>query len=110
MTPLGQVLALGNQTLMNGAGQQGDAVLADLVAEVLAGEAHGTRTGRTQDTHIPVLPLLGVGQRTRGGHGVIASMPVLVATVGGVKCWSRWIGPLPSDGLLRLIASAAVPR
>ena len=41
--PLGQVLALGNQTLVNGTGQQGDAVPADLVAEVLAGDADGTR-------------------------------------------------------------------
>jgi hypothetical protein len=37
-TPLGQVLALRNQTLMNRTGQQGDAVPADLVAEVLAGD------------------------------------------------------------------------
>ena len=36
--PLGQVLALGNQTLMNRTGQQGDAVPADLIAEVLAGD------------------------------------------------------------------------
>ena len=36
--PLGQVLALRNQTLMNRTGQQGDAVPADLVAEVLAGD------------------------------------------------------------------------
>ena len=36
--PLGEVLALGNQTLMNRTGQQGDAVLADLVAEVLTGD------------------------------------------------------------------------
>ena len=39
--PLGQVLALvGDQTLMNGAGQQGDAVPADLVAEVLASDTN----------------------------------------------------------------------
>ena len=38
-TPLGEVLALRNQTLVNRTGQQGDAVLADLVAEVLAGDA-----------------------------------------------------------------------
>jgi hypothetical protein len=37
-TPLGQVLALGNQTLVNRTGQQGDAVLADLVAEVLTSD------------------------------------------------------------------------
>ena len=36
--PLGQVLTLRNQTLMNRTGQQGDAVPADLVAEVLAGD------------------------------------------------------------------------
>ena len=35
---LGQVLTLRNQTLMNRTGQQGDAVPADLVAEVLAGD------------------------------------------------------------------------
>ena len=32
----GQMLALGDQTLVDGAGQQGDAVPADLIAEVLA--------------------------------------------------------------------------
>jgi hypothetical protein len=37
--PLGQVLSLRNQTLMNRAGQQGDAVPPDLVAKVLAGDA-----------------------------------------------------------------------
>ena len=36
--PLGKVLALRNQTLMNRTGQQGDAVPADLIAEVLAGD------------------------------------------------------------------------
>ena len=36
--PLGQVLPLGNQTLMNRTGEQGDAVPADLVAEVLTGD------------------------------------------------------------------------
>ena len=36
--PLGQVLALRNQTLMDRTGQQGDAVPADLVAEVLTGD------------------------------------------------------------------------
>jgi hypothetical protein len=36
--PLGQVLTLRNQTLMNRAGQQGDAVPTDLIAEVLAGD------------------------------------------------------------------------
>ena len=36
-TPLGQVLTLGNESLVNGTGQQGDAVPADLVSKVLAG-------------------------------------------------------------------------
>ena len=36
--PLGEVLALGNQTLVNRTGQQGDAVPSDLVAEVLTGD------------------------------------------------------------------------
>jgi len=47
--PLGQVLALGDQTLMDWTGQHRDAVSACLVAEVLAGDADGTRAGRTQD-------------------------------------------------------------
>ena len=36
-TPPSQVLPLRNQTLMNGTGEQGDAMPADLVAEVLTG-------------------------------------------------------------------------
>ena len=38
-TPPSQVLALRDQTLMNRAGQQGDAVLVELIAKVLAGHA-----------------------------------------------------------------------
>ena len=38
-TPPSQVLALGDKTLMNRAGEQGDAVPAHLVTEVLAGHA-----------------------------------------------------------------------
>ena len=37
--PLGQVLSVGNQTLMNRTSEKSDAVPADLVAEVLAGDA-----------------------------------------------------------------------
>jgi hypothetical protein len=37
-TPFCQVLPLRNQTLVNRTGEQGDAVPADLVAEVLAGD------------------------------------------------------------------------
>ena len=36
--PLRQMLPLRNQTLMNRTGEQGDAVPADLVAEVLTGD------------------------------------------------------------------------
>ena len=36
--PFSQVFPLGNQTLVNWTGQQGDAVPADLVAEVLTGD------------------------------------------------------------------------
>ena len=36
--PLGEVLSLRNQTLVNRTGEQGDAVPADLVAEVLTGD------------------------------------------------------------------------
>jgi len=42
IAPLGQMLALGNQTLMDRTGQHRDAVPADLVAEVLTGDADGT--------------------------------------------------------------------
>ena len=37
-TPLSEVLTLGNQTLMDRTGEQGDAVPADLIAEVLTGD------------------------------------------------------------------------
>ena len=37
--PLGEVLALRNQTLVNRTGEKGDAVPADLVAKVLTGDA-----------------------------------------------------------------------
>ena len=44
-----------DQTLMNRAGEQGDAVPADLVAEVLAGDADGARSGRAQDIPFQVV-------------------------------------------------------
>jgi len=40
--PFGQMLALGDQTLMNRTGQHRDAVPAHLVAEVLTGDADST--------------------------------------------------------------------
>ena len=61
--PFGQMLALGNQTLMDRTGQHRDAVPADLIAEVLTGDADGTGAGRMQDIHIQVVPLFWRGLR-----------------------------------------------
>jgi hypothetical protein len=66
--PLGQVLTLGDQTLMNRTGQQGDAVPADFVAEVLAGDAEGTGTGWLQDIPLQVIPLFCMGQGIGSRH------------------------------------------
>jgi hypothetical protein len=56
--PLGEVLTLRNQTLMNGAGEKGDAVPADLVAEVLASDADRPRAGWFEDIPLKELPFL----------------------------------------------------
>jgi len=48
---------LGNQTLMNRVGQHRDAVPADLVAEVLAGDADGTGATSGQDIPLQTVPL-----------------------------------------------------
>jgi hypothetical protein len=87
--PLGQVLSLGNQTLMNGAGQHRDAVPTHLVAEVLAGDADSARAGKTQDIHIQVVPLLSRGargDRESRGHRRRANAPVLLVMGWQVKC------------------------
>jgi hypothetical protein len=68
---------------MDGAGQQGDAVPADLVAEVLAGDADRPSTGGFKDIPLQVIPLFWVGQVTGNGHRSTASTPVLVAKMGG---------------------------
>jgi len=83
--PLGQVLVLGNQTLMNRAGQHRDAVLTHLVAELLTGHADSARTGRTQDIHIQVVPLLRGQQRAGSRHHRQASTSVLLNFSGRVK-------------------------
>jgi len=62
------MLALGNQTLMDRTGEHRDAVPGDLVAEVLAGDADGTRAGRTQDIHIEEVPLLRGKRRASGRY------------------------------------------
>lgn len=76
---LGQVLALGNQSLMDRTGQHRDAVPTDLVAEVLTGDADSARAGRAQDIHIQVVPLLRRQGRASSGHHRRASTPVLLA-------------------------------
>jgi len=86
-TPLAQMLTLGNQTLVNRASQHGDAVFAHLIAEVLAGNADGTRAGGAQNIQIQVVPLLSSrgGGGTGDGHTSKARTPVLVAFSAGVK-------------------------
>ena len=59
---------MGNDPLMDRKGQQRDAVPADLVAEVLTGDADSARAGRTQDIHIQVVPLLRGQHRANGGR------------------------------------------
>jgi len=74
------MLTLGNQTLVDGTGQHRDAVPADLVAEVLTGDADDTRTGRTQDIRIQAVPLLRRdtrGDRAQCRHKTDASTSVL---------------------------------
>jgi len=57
-TPLGQVLPLRNQPLARRAGQQGDAVPAHLITEVLASHADATSTRGAQNIEVHVVPLL----------------------------------------------------
>jgi len=97
------MLALGNETLMNPAGQQGDAVPADLVAEVLTGDAEGTGAGWLQDIQVQVIPLFCVGQGIGDGHSTTASTPVLFAVVRGVKESIETLGAT-------VVASASKPH
>jgi hypothetical protein len=76
------VLALGNQTLMNGAGEQGHAVPADLVAEVLTGDARRPRKGGFQNIPLQIIPLFWMDQVTGNSHKDAASTSVLVAVAG----------------------------
>jgi hypothetical protein len=80
--PPSQVLALGDESLMNRTGQHSDALVPDLIAEVLTGDADSTRAGRAQNIHIEVVPLLGRRSRANSGHHQLASTPVLVAVMG----------------------------
>ena len=67
---------------MNRTGQHSDALVPDLIAEVLTGDADSTRAGRAQYIHIEVVPLLSRRSRASGGHHRRAGTPVLVAVMG----------------------------
>jgi len=69
---------------MNWAGEQGDAMPADLITEVLASHADPGGAGRFQDINIQVVPLLG-GNGISGRHRSQASTSVLLVTVQEVK-------------------------
>ena len=73
---------LWNQTLMDGTGEEGDAVPADFVTEVLAGDADRPCAGWFQNIPLQVIPLFWVGQSGRGGHSSKTRTPVLVAVRG----------------------------
>jgi len=60
--PLGQVFALGDQTLMDRTGEHRHAVPAHLVAEVLAGDADSARAGTGDSSGVPVSPPRPLGQ------------------------------------------------
>jgi len=79
-----QVLSLGNQTLMNRTGQQGDAVPAHHITEVLASHADLWGAGGFQDIDIQVVPLL-CGNGVSSRHRSRASTSVLLANVQKVK-------------------------
>ena len=94
-TPLGQMLPLRNQTLMYRTGEQGDAVSADLIAEVLAGHTDPLGAGRTQDIHAQVRPFLNGFRvsRASSGHRSQESTPVLVRALSCVcdcPCFAKW--------------------
>jgi len=81
------MLPLRNQTLVNRAGQQGDAVPADLIAEVQTGDADPSGTDRFQDIHAQVRPFLSGNRVSRASrrHRSQVSTSVLLATERVVK-------------------------
>ena len=78
-TPPSQMLPLRDQTLMDWAGEQGDAVPTDFVAEVLASHTDPGGAGGSQDINIQVVPLLS-GNGVSSRHRSQASTSVLLAT------------------------------
>ena len=81
-TPHGQVLPLRNQTLVDGAGQQGDAALADLVSEGLTGDANGTSKGGALNIQVQVISRLWAGKNMASSHKRTAATPKRVAVAG----------------------------
>lgn len=67
-TPEAGVEDLGNQTLMDRTSQHRDAVPADLVAKVLAGDADPGGASRAQDIHIQGVPFLRRRRMAGSGH------------------------------------------
>lgn len=86
--PLGQVLALGDQTLMDRAGQHRDAVPADLVVAVRAGDADSARASG--------------GHRRQAGASVLlterGSGQVLLLQIQGAAPKVPTMTPLPPGG------------
>ena len=83
-TPPSQVLTLGDQTVMNRAGQQGDAVPAHLITEVLASHTDPGGAGRSKDIYFQIIPLLS-GNGINSRHRSQTSTSVPLATVQEVK-------------------------
>ena len=79
---LGQVLALGNQSLMDRTGQHRDAVPADLVAEVLAG-------GRNMQSGAPDPRLMGMHPANKPGFGSCGQVIAGVGLTNAGKPQSR---------------------
>ena len=78
------MLPLRDQTLMDWAGEQGDAVPTDFVAEVLASHTDPGGAGGSQDINIQVVPLLS-GNGVSSRHRSQASTSVLLANDQEVK-------------------------
>ena len=75
------MLALRDQTLVNRTGEQGDAVPADLITEVLASHADRPRAGWFKDIPLKELPFLRGGRRWHRAdsrHRTEADTPVLL--------------------------------
>jgi len=89
---------------MDWAGEQGDAVPTDLVAEVLASHTDPGGAGGSQDINIQVVPLLS-GNGVSSRHRSQASTSVLLAYAQEVKASQKPPSPSLPGG-----SSPAVPQ